>query len=84
MGHKTDMRARESKEVPAVVIGRGKPVPVQIAPKPVEYAFPTKSRCPRCGSTNTTRTSAYRDIQYRQCRMPVCRHRFSVKGFPLA
>jgi len=83
MGHKTDMRAREPKEVPAIPIGRTQPV-AKAPPKPVEYSFPTKSRCPRCGSTNTTRTSSYNATQYRQCRMPVCRHRFSVKGIPLA
>jgi len=44
------------------------------------YAFPTKSRCPRCGSDQTERTSGHGDTQYRQCRVAVCRKRYPVIG----
>jgi len=46
----------------------------------VEYAFPTKGRCPRCGVTDTIATSTQGDTQYRQCRRAVCRKTFAVKG----
>ena len=83
MGHKTDMRAREPRELTAVVIGRGKPVPVQIAPKPVEYAFPTKVRCPVpiCRVTDTVRTGSNGPTQYRRCKR--CGKIFSIKGNPV-
>jgi hypothetical protein len=48
--------------------------------KKAEYAFPTKSRCPRCCSTQTKATNTKGDTQYRECQMPVCRHRYSVLG----
>lgn len=49
-------------------------------PRPSVYAFGTKSRCPRCGSTQTQATSTQGNIQYRQCQMPICRHKYSVFG----
>lgn len=56
--------------------------------KPVEqyrertWSFPTVSRCPRCGSTNTIcrRTDGQNGVQYRKCRMAVCHYNFSVQG----
>jgi len=32
------------------------------------YAYPAKSRCPRCGSLETMRVGEHPGIQYRQCR----------------
>ena len=88
MGHKTFRKSGSPDssfppDKPEIIIGRHKQA-VPVKAPPVEYSFPTKSRCPRCGSTNTTRTSSYNATQYRQCRMPVCRYRFPVKGIPLA
>lgn len=54
----------------------------QILDQPV-YSFPTKSRCPRCGSLDTGRRSEHGDTQYRVCRVTVCRKNFAVKGTPL-
>lgn len=44
------------------------------------YSFPTRSRCPRCGSLDTVATGKNQDVQYRQCRMAVCRQRYTVIG----
>jgi hypothetical protein len=45
-----------------------------------EYAFPTKSRCPRCGGTNTKAVSTQGNRQFRECQTPVCRFKYSVEG----
>ena len=44
------------------------------------YAFPTKSRCPRCRSHRTTATHTRNSRQYRQCKNAVCRHKWVVHG----
>ena len=44
------------------------------------YSFPTKSRCPRCGSTDTLALSTNGDRQYRRCQMAVCKWRYAVRG----
>ena len=45
-----------------------------------QYAFATKARCPRCKSLNTRAYSTNGDVQYRECLMAVCRHRFVARG----
>ncbi len=54
------------------------------APEPAgkaeEFAFPTKSRCPRCKSLNTKRRGGSGPTQYRVCEAPVCGHKYSVLG----
>jgi len=45
-----------------------------------EYAFPTKSRCPRCGGTDTRAVSTQNNRQYRECQTPVCRYKYSITG----
>lgn len=52
---------------------------VAAAPKPV-YSFPSRSRCPRCGSTQTERYASSGRIQRRRCRVPTCRLRYKVTG----
>ena len=52
---------------------------------PVEvpvFAFPTRSKCPRCGSVNTVATQTRGRTQYRRCRVaiPVCGKRYAVQG----
>jgi len=46
----------------------------------VIYVFPTKSRCPRCGTTDTVATSTQGAVQYRRCRRGICRHKYAVRG----
>ncbi len=47
----------------------------------VKYAFPTKSRCPRCGATDTIATSSPEGkFQYRRCRRAICRWKYTVMG----
>ena len=46
----------------------------------VAYAFPSKSRCPRCGSLDTYVRSTQGSVQYRACRMAVCRRNYAVSG----
>jgi len=46
------------------------------------WSFPTVTRCPRCGSTDTIcrRTDVQKGVQYRKCRMAVCHYNFCVRG----
>jgi hypothetical protein len=44
------------------------------------YAFPTRSRCPRCGSLDTQRIGQRDNIQYRICHVAICRNRYKVIG----
>ena len=45
-----------------------------------KWSFPSVSRCPRCGATDTKALSTQRDRQYRECTRAVCRRRFTVLG----
>lgn len=56
-------------------------VPEQpLEPPPPVFAFPSKSRCPRCQSLNTVRTTDRGRVQYRRCRVPICRRTYKVIG----
>ena len=48
--------------------------------KKQRYAFPTVSRCPRCGSTQTHCRSTQGKVQYRICNHPICRKTFTIIG----
>lgn len=54
--------------------------PPKAAEKKPKWSFPTVSRCPRCGVTDTEATSTQGDTQYRKCRRGTCRKAYSVKG----
>ena len=47
--------------------------------EPPQWAFPTKSRCPDCGSLDTEQTSTQAPCQYRQCRR--CGRTYKVMGW---
>lgn len=51
-------------------------------PERVVYAWPSRSRCPRCGSLDTERYSQDGATQYRRCRVPVCRETYKEQGKP--
>jgi len=57
-------------------------LPKEKPPKKAEpiYAFPTKSRCPRCKQTDTEATSTQGKWQYRRCTRAICRHAYQVEG----
>jgi hypothetical protein len=57
-------------------------LPVLAANDPV-FAFPNKSRCPKCGVTTTECLSVVGPIQYRRCQAPICRHPYKVTGSPI-
>jgi len=44
------------------------------------YSYPTKSRCPRCGSLQTDRLWEYEGVQHRRCRAAICRHKYKIHG----
>ena len=44
------------------------------------YSFPSKSRCPRCKSLDTVAVSTQENIQYRLCRVAICRWKYAVIG----
>ena len=46
----------------------------------IRYSFPTVSKCPRCGGTQTRAVSTQGNVQYRKCQAPVCRWRYTVIG----
>lgn len=46
-----------------------------------KWVFSKEDRtCPRCRGSNTEAYSTKGNIQYRRCRSPVCRKRYSVRG----
>lgn len=47
-----------------------------------QWSFPTASKCPRCGATDTKATHTDNKIgrQYRQCQRGICRKNYSVDG----
>lgn len=78
--HKKNVISRMVGEVQNQVILEA--VPPTVLPTVIEkiYAFPSKCLCPRCGTVENHATSTQRQIQYRQCQRPICRHRWSVLG----
>lgn len=44
------------------------------------YAFPTKSRCPKCRRLATRATSTRGDVQLRKCIRPSCRTTYKEAG----
>ena len=46
----------------------------------IRYSFPTVSKCPRCGGTQTRATSTQGKVQYRKCLAPICGKRYNVIG----
>lgn len=48
--------------------------------RPPTFSFPSRARCPRCGSTDTHSDGVREDVQYRKCQKGVCRHSFKVYG----
>ena len=68
-----EVEKKESNELPATSDER----------QATNWAFPTKSACPRCKVLDTEATSTQGDRQYRRCRRAVCRHKYSVKGTPV-
>jgi hypothetical protein len=50
--------------------------------KQKQWSFPTVSKCPRCGTTDTicARTDPKMGWQYRKCQRAICRHRYRVQG----
>ena len=73
----TSQEANESSDTPP---SKGEQKPESEGEK---FSFPTRVRCPRCRSLQTRATSTQGQIQYRECQMPVCRKRFSVRGEPV-
>lgn len=58
----------------------GPPPPALEAAKNVQYRFWNKSRCPHCQSIETEAYATVGPVQYRRCRAPVCRRKFTVAG----
>jgi hypothetical protein len=52
-----------------------------VAPTP-KWHFPDARRCTRCKGTNTEayHTDVKKGRQYRRCRAPICRKKYSVNG----
>jgi hypothetical protein len=79
MAKKETMSLKPLKLVPPVA----PTVPARSEGNPLEYAFPSKSRCPRCLGLNTVSYKTKGAKQYRRCRGAVCRHRYSEEGKPV-
>jgi len=45
-----------------------------------QYAFPSKSRCPRCQTTDTKAYTTKGKYQYRECLRAICRKTYTVEG----
>ena len=53
---------------------------VEATPPATVFAFPSRSRCPRCGTVDTVALSTQGDVQYRRCLRAICRKRYAVRG----
>lgn len=63
-----------------------KPVKLDASPPPapaVQFAFPTKSRCPRCRGDRTRCNRTAGQVQYRECLGAVCRHKYKAVGYKI-
>lgn len=49
-------------------------------PKEKVWAFPNRSRCPRCETTDTTAIASHDGVQTRRCERAVCRWIYKVIG----
>lgn len=56
------------------------PPPPAVNPSPRGWTWPARSRCPRCGSTETRRVSDDGPTQYRKCERTICRYSYKVQG----
>lgn len=74
------MSKKQSKVLPFVPASEAKIVPPVREIAAPTFSFPTRSRCPRCASTNTIAVSTQGGVQYRKCRSVVCRTSYKVFG----
>lgn len=75
--------SKKAKSKPAAIIEPPAPEvqPAAVTSEPERvFGFLTKSRCPRCGSTNTRAYSTQGRVQYRQCQIPICRRKYVQYG----
>lgn len=74
-----------SGETAAPVVSEIEPVRFEEPILVVEtvYAFPTKSRCPKCRTLGTRSTSTQGKTQFRKCRRPSCGTSYKESGTPI-
>lgn len=63
----------KAKKKPTKRVNKKTAKPDQVAQAPKE-----KPQCPRCGSRNTIAVSTRGVIQYRKCRVVICRWNFKA------
>lgn len=84
---KTKTKKRDAK-VPSELVEQSLEVHHQLAQEELEkaavepvYSFPSKSRCPRCQSTDTKVIGyKHKRVSYRQCQRAICRRTYKVVG----
>jgi len=79
-----EVKTAETSESPEVETEEiVKPDPTEVETRgQKKWSFPTASKCPRCGITDTIcrNTNIITGTQYRQCQRAICRYNYSVKG----
>ena len=73
-------KKRDPKPIVEAVIPVEASTPLAQEADRAQYSFPTRSRCPRCGSSQTRALSSQEQIQYRVCIIPTCRHHYKAAG----
>ena len=71
---------READEGEAEAIEMASETGMTAGEEEVKYAFPTRSRCPRCKGLNTRAYKTVGKYQHRECQAPICRWRYVVTG----
>lgn len=77
-GTKREVNLTAKVAAPIKATVESPPAPA-VVPK-VEYAFPSKSRCPRCRGMNTRAYGTTGGVQYRECLSGICRNEYKVLG----
>ena len=77
---KQQVKIPKKKNIAGVVLDEVTPKADEKETTEVEYTFGTKSRCPRCQSTNTKAYTTRKNVQYRRCQSPICRWKYVVIG----
>lgn len=74
------MTRKYTRRIKVFVASEPKQIPEPVVEVALVWSFPTRSRCPRCGSAQTRSYRVENGVQYRECLSAVCRKRYRVDG----
>jgi len=72
--------AKKSAHVPKPELVLKREPPAEIEGVAPVFAFPNRSRCPRCGTIDTMAYASHDGVQLRRCQAPTCLYQYKVVG----